>query len=148
MPSFDFTSEADMVALKNAIDWASRPYGKNSFNGKPTAGIGASGGAIGTAAAANTPSGRYNGVSWVDHKGSAWIYGGTGNDDDGRIPLRPVFDDRLTGLVDDALSVPRDLGDLQRLQAVEDVEPQQMLRNRVDRHDKPPDARAWTRLDI
>ena len=37
--------------LKNAIDWASRPYGKNSFNGKPTAGIGTSGGAIGTAAA-------------------------------------------------------------------------------------------------
>ena len=37
--------------LKNAIDWASRPYGKNSFSGKPTAGIGASGGAIGTAAA-------------------------------------------------------------------------------------------------
>ena len=37
--------------LKNAIDWASRPYGKNSFNGKPTAAIGASGGAIGTAAA-------------------------------------------------------------------------------------------------
>ena len=24
--------------LKNAIDWASRPYGKNSFSGKPTAG--------------------------------------------------------------------------------------------------------------
>jgi chromate reductase, NAD(P)H dehydrogenase (quinone) len=37
--------------LKNAIDWASRPYGKNSFNGKPTAGIGTSGGAVGTAAA-------------------------------------------------------------------------------------------------
>jgi chromate reductase, NAD(P)H dehydrogenase (quinone) len=37
--------------LKNAIDWASRPYGKNSFNGKPAAGIGASGGAIGTAVA-------------------------------------------------------------------------------------------------
>ena len=37
--------------LKNALDWASRPYGKNSFSGKPTAGIGASGGAIGTAAA-------------------------------------------------------------------------------------------------
>ena len=37
--------------LKNAIDWASRPYGKNSFNGKPTAAIGASGGAIGTALA-------------------------------------------------------------------------------------------------
>ena len=37
--------------LKNAIDWASRPYGKNSFNGKPTAAIGTAQGAIGTAAA-------------------------------------------------------------------------------------------------
>jgi chromate reductase len=37
--------------LKNAIDWASRPYGKNSFNGKPTAAIGTSMGAVGTAAA-------------------------------------------------------------------------------------------------
>jgi len=37
--------------LKNAIDWASRPYGKNSFAGKPTAAIGTSQGAVGTAAA-------------------------------------------------------------------------------------------------
>ena len=37
--------------LKNAIDWASRPYGKNSFDGKPTAAIGTSQGAVGTAAA-------------------------------------------------------------------------------------------------
>ena len=36
-------------ALKNAIDWASRPYGENSFARKPTGIIGASGGAIGTA---------------------------------------------------------------------------------------------------
>ena len=35
--------------LKNAIDWASRPYGKNSFTRKPTAVIGTSPGAIGTA---------------------------------------------------------------------------------------------------
>ncbi len=35
--------------LKNAIDWASRPYGKNSFTRKPSAIIGASPGAIGTA---------------------------------------------------------------------------------------------------
>jgi chromate reductase len=35
--------------LKNAIDWASRPYGTNSFANKPTAVIGASPGAIGTA---------------------------------------------------------------------------------------------------
>ena len=27
----------DPGVLKNAIDWASRPYGKNSFDGKPTA---------------------------------------------------------------------------------------------------------------
>ncbi len=37
--------------LKNAIDWASRPYGKNSFTRKPSAVIGASPGAIGTAVA-------------------------------------------------------------------------------------------------
>lgn len=38
-------------ALKNAIDWGSRPYGKNSFTGKPSAVIGTSPGAIGTALA-------------------------------------------------------------------------------------------------
>ena len=36
-------------ALKNAIDWASRPYGKNSFARKPSAVIGTSPGKIGTA---------------------------------------------------------------------------------------------------
>lgn len=35
--------------LKNAIDWASRPYGQNSFTKKPSAIIGTSPGAIGTA---------------------------------------------------------------------------------------------------
>ena len=37
--------------LKNAIDWASRPYGENSFTRKPSAVIGTSPGAIGTAIA-------------------------------------------------------------------------------------------------
>lgn len=37
--------------LKNAIDWATRPHGKNSFTRKPSAVIGASPGAIGTAVA-------------------------------------------------------------------------------------------------
>src|ERR1700752_4641726 len=37
--------------LKNAIDWASRPYGANSFADKPSAVIGASPGEIGTAIA-------------------------------------------------------------------------------------------------
>jgi chromate reductase, NAD(P)H dehydrogenase (quinone) len=36
-------------ALKNAIDWASRPWGTNSFARKPSAVIGASPGKIGTA---------------------------------------------------------------------------------------------------
>jgi chromate reductase, NAD(P)H dehydrogenase (quinone) len=38
-------------ALKNAIDWASRPWGQNSFARKPTGVIGTSPGAIGTAVA-------------------------------------------------------------------------------------------------
>ena len=38
-------------ALKNAIDWASRPWGRNSLARKPSAVIGASPGAIGTAVA-------------------------------------------------------------------------------------------------
>ena len=37
--------------LKNAIDWASRPWGKNSFARKPSGVIGTSPGAIGTAVA-------------------------------------------------------------------------------------------------
>jgi chromate reductase len=38
-------------ALKNAIDWASRPYGTNAFARKPSAIIGTSPGKIGTAVA-------------------------------------------------------------------------------------------------
>lgn len=37
--------------LKNAIDWASRPYGDNAWNGKPAAIMGASIGRIATARA-------------------------------------------------------------------------------------------------
>jgi chromate reductase len=37
--------------LKNAIDWASRPYGDSAWNGKPAAIMGASVGVIGTARA-------------------------------------------------------------------------------------------------
>jgi len=38
-------------ALKNAIDWASRPYGKSAWSGKPAAIMGASSGSLGTARA-------------------------------------------------------------------------------------------------
>ena len=37
--------------LKNAIDWASRPYGDNAWDGKPVAMMGASIGMLGTARA-------------------------------------------------------------------------------------------------
>lgn len=37
--------------LKNAIDWASRPYGDNAWDGKPVAMMGASVGAMGTSRA-------------------------------------------------------------------------------------------------
>jgi chromate reductase, NAD(P)H dehydrogenase (quinone) len=37
--------------LKNAIDWASRPYGDSAWNGKPAAIMGASIGTVGTARA-------------------------------------------------------------------------------------------------
>jgi chromate reductase len=41
------------AVIKNALDWASRPYGHNSWTGKPLAIAGASPGAIGTAAGQN-----------------------------------------------------------------------------------------------
>ena len=37
--------------LKNIIDWGTRPYGQNSWMGKPTATIGTSPGVVGTAVA-------------------------------------------------------------------------------------------------
>lgn len=38
------------TALKTALDWASRPYGENKWAGKPAGIVGASPGAVGTAA--------------------------------------------------------------------------------------------------
>ena len=43
-------------ALKNAIDWASRPWGQNSFDHIPAAVIGASIGPIGTAVSQQKPA--------------------------------------------------------------------------------------------
>jgi len=39
------------AVLKNAIDWGARPYGRNSWSGKPAAITGTSPGALGTAVA-------------------------------------------------------------------------------------------------
>jgi chromate reductase len=41
-------------AIKNAIDWGTRPYGKNSWEAKPAAIIGATPGATGAASAQNS----------------------------------------------------------------------------------------------
>ena len=45
-------------ALKNAIDWASRPWGQNAFDHIPAAVIGASIGQIGTALGPAEPAAR------------------------------------------------------------------------------------------
>jgi len=47
-PEFNRTFSA---ALKNAVEWGTRPWGSNSFAGKPAAIVGATLGAVGTAAA-------------------------------------------------------------------------------------------------
>jgi len=47
-PEYNYSMPA---VLKNAIDWASRPYGDNSWDGKPVALMGASPGSLGTARA-------------------------------------------------------------------------------------------------
>ncbi|SJZ58323.1 NADPH-dependent FMN reductase [Consotaella salsifontis] len=44
-------------AIKNAIDWGTRPYGKNSWATKPAAIIGTSPGALGASAAQNALKG-------------------------------------------------------------------------------------------
>ena len=41
-------------AIKNAIDWGTRPWGENSWAGKPSAVIGTTNGATGTSAAQNS----------------------------------------------------------------------------------------------
>jgi chromate reductase, NAD(P)H dehydrogenase (quinone) len=47
-PEYNYSIPA---ALKNAIDWASRPYGDSAWSGKPAAIMGASLGPVGTARA-------------------------------------------------------------------------------------------------
>ncbi len=47
-PEYNYSIPA---VLKNAIDWASRPYGDSAWSGKPVAIMGASAGATGTARA-------------------------------------------------------------------------------------------------
>ncbi|MFE6996771.1 NADPH-dependent FMN reductase [Microbacterium sp. NPDC057659] len=58
--------------LKNALDWSARPYGQASFDGKPVAVIGGSGGGIATAAAQQhlrAILGHYNAVTMGQPEG-------------------------------------------------------------------------------
>lgn len=72
--------------IKNAIDWASRPWGTNSFAGKPAAIIGASMGALG---ATQAQSHLRNVALFLDMKlmGQPEVYfnGATGFDTDGNL---------------------------------------------------------------
>ncbi|MCB5174332.1 MULTISPECIES: NADPH-dependent FMN reductase [Microvirga] len=52
-------------AIKNAIDWGTRPWGKNSWEAKPAALIGATPGATGAAAGQNALKGLLNVVDTV-----------------------------------------------------------------------------------
>ena len=60
--------------IKNALDWGSRPYGKNSWSGKPAAVTGASPGAIGAAIAqSHLKSELLNQNMLVMHQPEAYI---------------------------------------------------------------------------
>lgn len=60
--------------IKNALDWGSRPYGSNSWSGKPAAVTGSSPGAIGTAVAqAHLKSELLNQDMVVMHQPEAYL---------------------------------------------------------------------------
>ena len=58
--------------LKNAIDWASRPYGDSAWNGKPVAIMGASVGAFGTMRAHTTCASASCSSTWTPCCSPKW----------------------------------------------------------------------------
>lgn len=75
--------------LKNALDWSARPYGQASFDRKPTAVIGASGGGIATAAAQQhlrAILGHYNAVTMGQPEGFIQLTPGL-IDDEGNVTV-------------------------------------------------------------
>lgn len=85
--------------LKNAIDWASRPWGSNSFNGKPAAIIGAS---VAPHGATQAQAALRNVAIYLNVKlvGQPEVYfdGGRGFDEDGN--LTEDAEASLQGFVD------------------------------------------------
>ncbi|MDQ2624288.1 MAG: NAD(P)H-dependent oxidoreductase [Actinomycetota bacterium] len=96
-------------ALKNAIDWGSRPWGSNSFARKPTAVIGASPGKIGTAVAQQN---LRSVLSYLDapqmNSPEAYIEFTEGLvDDDGRVTVPETEEFLRTFMVEFAVFVER-----------------------------------------
>ncbi len=61
------------AVLKNAVDWGARPYGKNSWAGKPAFITGTSAGAIGTALAQQHLRSVMTGLGMILLDGEAYI---------------------------------------------------------------------------
>jgi chromate reductase len=93
------------AVLKNAIDWASRPYGRNSWNGKLVMVTGTTPGAIGTALAQQHLRGVLGILGALVLGGEAYITSKPGLiDDAGRI-TDATTRKFLQGFVDDLASV-------------------------------------------
>ena len=71
--------------LKNAVDWGSRPYGNNSWTGKPAAIIGATPGNICTFGAQNHLRQVLTGVSIRTMDAPQFYYSSTGDMEDGKL---------------------------------------------------------------
>ncbi|GAA2897152.1 NADPH-dependent FMN reductase [Microbacterium esteraromaticum] len=108
-------------ALKNAIDWGSRPWGHNSFARKPTGIIGASTGAIGTAVMQSSMRGVLSFLNapqlnapeaYITFKPEVYGPGGEVKDDDTAKFLRHYMDE-YAALVERVLSstLPGHMGD-------------------------------------
>jgi len=94
------------AALKNAIDWGTRPWGKNSWTGKPAFITGTSPGAIGSALAQQHLRSVMTGLGMILLGGEAYItfkpnlideHGAIG--DDSNRKFLQDFVDRFAGLV-------------------------------------------------
>ena len=100
------------AVLKNAIDWGARPYGQNSWSGKPAAVTGTSPGALGAALAQNhlrQVLGNLGvhvagGEAYISFKPDLVDAGGTITDTNTRAFLK-AFVDRLAALAT-RLSLP------------------------------------------
>lgn len=98
--------------LKNAIDWASRPYGENAFTHKPVGIIGASPSPVGTAAAQqHLISILAYCKAYINRDNENYLQYREGTiDEQGEVsddPVRTLLSDYVTGIVDFVRQVGR-----------------------------------------